>query len=213
MRLLDKLRYPRTNSVYLDGANRVFKARCADEGAIHTDVYRNHPSRKAQDWQKIRDEIGRLCAGPDGSEKTKRLRKRFAESLDAVVATSWYLKLPDDERELIARHIFNSTTAEQDRGYYFTFPYWFMLGAILESFIFYGWSGSEVARDKLKQLQTDYMDYCRQHCGLLLQIAKAKSEGRELTDTEKEGGKTIQMFREMMRRALSGEKVLDDAPD
>jgi hypothetical protein len=210
MGLLDKLRYPRTNSVYLDIANTVFKARCGDK--FPDDMYREHPELKVQDWKAIKDELAQLCAGPEDSEMAKRLRKRWARSIETLVMTRWYLNLPEDERQLVAQHIWNSTAQIQDDAYYFAHTYWYMLQAILEAFIINA-CVSEVAKDKLRALADNWIDLCKQHNEFLRRIAKARGEGRELSDSEREEGKRVVILRTATGRALSGEKVFDDGAE
>jgi hypothetical protein len=173
-------------------------------------VYREHPNHKKSDWKKIEGEIRQIGAMPYGVERTKKVRTAFANSIDILQSSLFYLNLSDTDRALIAQHIFQSTRDVQDRGYYFESTYFFMYGLILEFILFNSWDGDEHSKAHLKELHKNYMDLCRDHCQLLLQIARARSEGRELSEKEKEAGEPVVTLREATRRALSGEKVFDD---
>lgn len=45
---------------------------------------------------------------------------------------------------------------------------------------------------------------------MVLLLARAMAEGRQITDEEKERGQTTTMLKEVTRRALAGERVIDE---
>ena len=55
-----------------------------------------------------------------------------------------------------------------------------------------------------------FIEACDDHFDFLLTIARARSEGREITEREKDRGKTAVFMKELMRRALVGEVIFDD---
>jgi len=205
----DKLRPNGDTTIMLRAADRVFTDLSkADNFAAA--IYRAQPNRKKADWKKIKAEIKQLSALPYGKERTQKFRKTFADTMEVMETSSFYLNLSDADRALYAQHLLQSTKEVQDHIYHFDSTYLFMYSVILEFIIFESWDGDEYSKNRLKELQKNYLDLCRDHCQLTMKIANARSEGRELTPEEKEAGKTVVTLREATRRTLSGEKLFDD---
>jgi len=64
----------------------------------------------------------------------------------------FYTSLPDDERELFAKHGLESTREEQDKSYLHQLAIQMLDVRILEGMIRHGWDGDEGARDHLFEL-------------------------------------------------------------
>ena len=205
---LDKFRSDSDTQILLKGAEKVFTDLSAGDNPAAR-IYREHPAQKKRDWKAITRELKRLRK-PSGGYPTKDLLAALAAASDNLEGAGYYLNLSDDDRSLIARHIFNSTREEQDRGNYLTFPFRYMWASILEVVLVGSNDGSERFKQDLNQVQKTFSEACAQHNAMLLKLAKAKAEGRELTAKEKEDGKFVMMMKEAARHALSGEKVLDD---
>jgi hypothetical protein len=195
--------------IFLQAAERVFTELCGNDTAASR-VYRDHPDRKKSDWKEIKSQVEKIGALPYGKERTAAFRGAFAEQIDVLATSLWYTNLEADDREKFAKFILSSTREVQDRVYYFGLPYHYMYASILEFIIFTSWDGDEHWKEDLREVQGNYMDLCRQHCDLLLKISRARSEGRQLTEEEKDAGKPIVTLREATRRALAGEKVFDE---
>ena len=96
-----------------------------------------------------------------------------------------------------------------DKTYYFAIAYDYAYAAVLELIIFAGWNSTEESKTNLKTMQRVFIDMCNSHCEMGLMAAKANSQGRALTEQEKESGKTTITLKEVARRALAGERVFD----
>jgi hypothetical protein len=205
---LDKFRPHSDTQVLLKGADKVFTELSAGDN-VAAKIYREHPAQKKSDWKAITRELKSLRK-PDGTFATKDLLAALAVASEALEEAGYYMNLSDDDRTLIARHIFNSTREVQDRAHYLNFPCRYMWASILEFTLVGSNDGNERFKKDLNRVQKTFSEACVQHNALLLKIAKAKAEGRELTAKEKEDGQFVRMLKEGARRALAGEKVLDD---
>lgn len=205
---LDRLRSDSDTQILLKGAEKVFTDLSAGDN-LAARIYREHPAQKASDWRAIKREIKRLRK-PSGGYPTKDLLVALAAASDNLEGAGYYLNLSDDDRGLIARHIFNSTREDQDRGNYLSFPFRYMWASILEVVLIGSNDGDKRFQENLHRVQKTFSEACGQHNAMVLKIAKAKAEGRELTAKEKEDGKFAMMIKEAALRALSGEKVTFD---
>lgn len=202
--------FPTKNArIFLDCADKVFEE--VFQGDTSTaEVYKSHPDIKRQHWKEIRNDLGTIIGSGNDSELSKRLRGKFAQQLELLVTDHFYTNLETNDRDIYCQHLLNSSREIQDRNYYFGLAYDYTYATVLEAIIFKGWDGGEDSRERLKEFQRGFIDTCKDHCNLVLAIARAHGESRELSEEEKERGKTTILLKEGMRRALAGEKVFDE---
>lgn len=208
MKWLSTLFLSKEQKVFLDVAKKVFADVCESDVSAAR-IYRDHPEVKKQDWDSINKTLLELIRTGDITERTKKIRGKFAEMIELLVTDHFYTNLEAEDRECYANYI-GSTMEVEDRNYYFSLAYHYSYATILEVIIFGGWDGSQASARQLKQLQENYTDSCQDTCKLGLSIAQAKKQGREITDKEKESWKTTMMLKELGRRGLAGEKVFDE---
>lgn len=179
------------------------------EGKSHAAVvYRENSALKQLNRDKIKKEIQALTSDSEQHQVTSNFRRKFAEMTEQLVSHHHYVSQSEADRELLSLQL-GSTREVQDENYYYGLAYVFIYAAILEALVFHGWSGSEESKKQLSKLHSNYLDTCKTHCDLVMLMAKARGEGRELTDSEKENGKSTILLKEATRRALAGEQVFD----
>lgn len=195
--------------LFLEYADKIFEQICQGDTSA-AEVYRDHPDVKKQHWKEIRNDLAALIGTGNDSELTRRLRGKFAQQLELLVTDHFYANLEADDRDIYCQHALNSTREIQDRNYYFSLPYNYTYATVLEAIIFDGWASGEESKERLKEFQRGFIDNCKSHCSLVMSIARAHRENRELSEGEQENGKTTILLKEAMRRALAGEKVFDE---
>lgn len=194
--------------IFLAAAEQAFSEVCSSTASA-ANIYRDHPNVKKQNWKAIRSELMELTANSSSSQLALRLRSKFAEVVELLVTDHFYTNLDVEDREYFAKFI-GSTREAEDRNYYFGIARDYSFATILESIIFGGWSGSDDSKKTLKELQRAFIDTCKSHCEFGLKAARANASNTELTQDEKEIGKSTVMLKEVARRALAGEKIFDE---
>jgi hypothetical protein len=194
--------------IFLDIAGKVFDDMCHGDGPV-AEIYRQHPDVKGRVWKDIRNELEDIASAGAGERLMRRLRGKLAEYVQLLVTAKFYTNLEAADRELFAQHVIGSSREIQDQVYYLGLALDYAFVAILEFIIFEGWGGDQDSKKHLKEVQAGFMDECSAHCQFVMLVARGKSEGRELTDAEKENGKLTVTLREGLRRALAGEAILD----
>ena len=192
--------------IFLVGAHQIFSEVCRSTASA-AEIYHDHPNAKKQDWKAIRSELLKLTSTSNPSVLTLRLRGKFAQVLESLVTDHFYTNLDIEDREYFARLI-GSTREVEDKKHYFSMARDYSFATILETIIFEGWSGSDDSRENLKELQRSFIDACQLHCEFELKVAHAYGSNIELTQDEKEIGKTWIILKNLARSALAGEKAM-----
>lgn len=187
-------------------AETMFNNLCAQAGSAAAEVYATRPVERAAVWKEIRSRVIEIV-GFEGTARVLEIRKALADEIDATVFAHFYLNLSDEERDLISRNIFSSTSEEQDKLYFFAHPRHLALATVLEGMFYYGWSGSEEAKENVREVQRAFIEQCQEHCQLILKIARARENGTDLTESEKKQGELVVMMKDLTRRGLAGEKL------
>ena len=166
---------------------------------------RNDPAAAGAYWE---GQVARILewvnTNQTSAERTLKLRAEWAQSAEHLALALYYTKLPDEDRDLFAKNCLKSTRAEQDAHYGLSRAEIFVETAILEGFVRDGWDGDDKGRDQLLKMASLLMDQCKEQYDLLLTIAKLESQGQQLSDTQKEAGKTTMLLKEAARRRLAG---------
>jgi hypothetical protein len=173
-------------------------------------VQKAHPDIRKEHWKSVRTVLDAITAETDTRKRTLLIRSQLAKYVELVVTAHWYTNLSEGERDLVARFVLDSSRQTQDEHYYFSFANNFAVANVLDAFVTHGWEGSEASRQQIKLAKERFIEQCKEHCALLLKIAKAKNAGSDLTDSEQNSGKTTMTLKEGFRRMLAGEKVLDE---
>ncbi len=181
---------------------------CIGESSAAT-VYRENPNIKAQDLRFINSELQDLIDTTDTKQLSKRIRGKLAKIIEFLVTDHWYTNLEEDDRDIVCKQILESSREIQDRDYYFSLARDYSYASVLDFILINGWDGGEESKQKLEEYRKGLIEMCQAHCNLLMKIARAKAEGREITEVEKDDGKTTVMLNEGMRRALAGEEIFD----
>jgi len=200
---------PPEEQVFYDAARQVLDEISRGENAT-ANVQASQPSLKKLHWKNIAVVVDMVAREGDNAKRALLVRSLFAKHLELVVFAHWYTNLSEADRDLVARFIFESDRQTQDSNYYFGFANDFAIATVLESFLTHGWEGSEAARQQIEHAKEKFIEQCEEHCAFVMTIAKARSERRELSESEKNLGQTTIMLKEAFRRMLAGEKVLDD---
>lgn len=162
---------------------------------VAAEAYWNGQAARIADW---------MNGEQSADQRTMRLRAEWAQSVEHLSLALYYTKLADDDRDLFATYSLESNRAEQDVHYGLSRAELFVETAILEGFFRHGYSGDDNARDHLLKLASMLMEQCTEQYDLMLAIAKAKSQGQQLSDVQKEAGKTTMLLKEAARRRLAG---------
>jgi hypothetical protein len=195
--------------IFAKAAERIFSEVCeGDSHAAH--VYRQYPNVRKEHYEAICTELKQLAKTEEGPPLTQALRGKFAEVVELVVFDHWYTNLDEHDRDLISKHILSSNRQTQDQVYYLSFAENYAFATILEFVIFQGWDGEDASKSHLSECHRGFVDMCKDHCDMALLLASAMAEGRQITDEEKERGQTTIMLKEATRRALAGERVIDE---
>lgn len=195
----------------MEAADRYFDEICAGvNNTTVAEIYRDHPDVKVKHWQEIRAKVTELIGTGDDPDLAKRLRHEWAESTDQLASTLFYVNLDADERETFAKYTLDSDLATQDRVYYFSMPYDYTFASVLGSIILNGWVGPKGSKKELKKILKMFTSNCQDYYQFVLQCAYRKREGREITEEDKEAGKSVYYMKEFGRRALAGEEIFDE---
>jgi len=189
----------------------VFKAfaRAIFDEVIAGDDYAGKVFR-AQSAQNIREFWSDKCKdieswlGNDPTARAKHLREKWAQCVEFLALGRFYTSLPDDERELFAKHGLESTREEQDKSYLHQLAIQMLDVRILEGMIRHGWDGDEGARDHLFELARILDEQCTAQYRFLFDRAQAKARGETITDARRESAKTDMILKEASRRRLAG---------
>ncbi len=191
--------------IFLAAGKEAFENVCASDTSA-AEIYKEHPSVRIADWRRIRHALLELTNVEEQAKLNLRIRGAFASAVEALVRAHYYTNLDVADRDHFAAFV-ESTRETCDRDYYFAMAHDYAYAAVLEFVIFAAWTGS---KEELKERQRLYIDICKSHCAMFLRLAKAKAEGRPITEAETASAKTENLLKELARRALAGEKVLDD---
>jgi hypothetical protein len=207
MNLFRKL-FPTADQRNLFGAAKeAFDGVCEGDTSA-ANIYRDNPSIRGHDWKAIQSDLVELTDATEASQLTQRLRGRFAETVESLVSDNFFTNLDADDRASFAAFI-ESNSETSDETYHFAIAYDYAYAAVLEFIIFANWNGTEESKANLKALQQVFIDACKSQCEMGLMAAKAKSQGRALTEQEMEAGRTTKALMEVARRALAGERVFE----
>lgn len=192
----------------MGAADRIFEEICQGGISNIAEVYKAHPEVRDRYWKEIRGEVAALIGNGNDPEFTKRMRRKWAEQTELYVACLYYISLPEDDREVICKYGFGKDRKSQDEVYDWDMVYRTTYASLLQAIILSGWVGPP-GQELLLELKDNYISSCQRFWELTLDMAYRKRDGRELTEEEKEDGKTTYLLREVCRCALSGENPED----
>ena len=190
--------------LFLEFADTIFEEICESDTASTKKTYRDHPDVKNQDWIEIRHDLKTLIGSGNDAALTKRLRGKFARQIEFLVADHFYTNLETDDRDIYSQHVLISSRDVQDRERYFSLAHNYTYATILEAIIFNGWDDGEESKGRLTEYQRGFTDACKDYCIVLMSIARATNDDRELSEVEIEKGKAAIQHKAGMRIALTG---------
>jgi hypothetical protein len=154
-------------------------------------------------WSEKCKEI-EIWLGNDPAARGKHHREQWAQCVESLALGRFYTGLPDDDRELFAKHALQSTREVQDTAYVHQLAIQMLDVRILEGMIRHGWNGDEGVRDHLFELARILDEQCTAQYLYMLESARAKARGEATTDARKESAKTDMILKEASRRRLAG---------
>lgn len=199
-----KPKQPTETEILIDFARSVFDGILKEDYPIAANL-RADPVAAEAYWK---GQVARVAEWVNGDQpagkRTMRLRAEWAQGVEHLALALYYTKLSVEDRDLFAKYGLESTRAEQDAHYGLSRAELFVETAILEGFFRHGWTGDDNDRDQLLKLASMLMEQCTEQYELMLTSAKAKSQGQQLSDLQKEAGKTTLLLKEAARRRLAG---------
>ncbi len=171
-----------------DYAGKFFRAHSADIGEFWRDKCKDIES-----W-----------LGNDPAARGKHLREQWAQCVEFLALGRFYTSLPDDDRELFAKHGLKSTREAQDTAYVHELAIQMLNVRILEGMIRHGWDGAESVRGQLFEMARILDEQCTAQYQFMLESARAKARGETITEARKESAKTDMILKEASRRRLAG---------
>lgn len=205
MRLRDIFLNPDQRMV-VNACETLFDGVCAEEGTVTQVVYGRYPQERVRAWKEIRAEALKHTQ-LEGGPRVRAIREAMTEAIEHCVTANFYSHLDEVDRDIFARNILSSTMQQQDHFYYCNHAYNLARAHVMSQMFYLGWSEDEQAKENVREVQRVFQDQCKQHCELILKIARANEKGTSLTDAEKESGKTVLMLKDLARRALAGDKL------
>ena len=190
-------------------ATKIFNDVCCSD-TLTAEFYKCNEGIKQQHWEEISKDLSHLISTNDEKALKTNLRARYAEVLENTITANFYVKLIEKEREIISKFIFESNKEEQDEHYHQSLALNFSYSTILDSIIFLECDGTEESKNELKVLEKRFIENCQDYCDLLLSIARAVNDGGDISEPEKEIAKNTLLLKEGARKALAGEKILDN---
>jgi hypothetical protein len=190
----------------LTACERLFNDICAEEGTAAQVVYTQFPRERERAWLEIRQQVLSIMQF-DGVARTKLLRTEMAKAIEHCATAHFYTNLDQADRDVVARYIFSSTREVQDNFYYYNHAYSLALAHVLTQMFYLGWTESDKAKDAVRDVQKVFQEQCKEHCQLVLKVAHAKHDERELADADKKSAEMVVMMKELARRALQGEAI------
>lgn len=203
--------FPAKNAkLTIKAAEKVFNELCTQDGLI-ANFYSDHPKQKKNDWRQIKTELEELMGkGDDLPELTRRIRVELAKEIELAAIGDYYMNLKAEDREIYAKWVLNSSREVQDQINYFSHPMHMAYAMILDKIVFLGWRGEEGSNGALQEAIDSYLGSCKDICVQTMLIARARSVGRGLSEEEKEDNKLTITLKEMGRKALAGEEMIDE---
>jgi len=129
---------------------------------------------------------------------------KWAQCVEFLALGRFYTSLPDDDRELFAKHGLESTREAQDTAYVHQLAIQMLEDRILEGMIRHSWNGAESVRDQLVEMARILDEQCTAQCQFLIESARAEARGETTAEARKESAKTDMILKEASRRRLAG---------
>ncbi len=166
--------------------------------------FRAHSAENIREFWRDKCKDIESWMGNDPTARAKHLREKWAERVEHLALGRFYTSLPDDDREVFAKHGLESTREAQDKAYAAELALQMLDVRILEGMIRHGWDGDEGVRDHLFELARVLDEQCTAQYQYLLESGRAKARGETLSDSRKESAKTDMLLKEASRRRLAG---------
>lgn len=197
--------------IILRVAEEIFNELCTQQDTFIAEFYVNHQKLKKQHWRQLRIDLSKLIGDADDApELIRRIRVELANEVELVAMGDYYMNLKAEDRGIYAKRVLNSSREVQDQVNYFSHPMHMAYAMILDKIIFLRWRGEEGSNASFQEVRDSYLSACKDMCVQTMLIARANSEGRGLSEEEKENNKLIMTMKERGRRALAGEEMFDE---
>jgi hypothetical protein len=172
--------------------------------------YQQHPKLRLEHWAMIEKEIREICSAENRKTRNDLFRAKRAKVAELFASARRYAYFTDEERDLFCRHVLNSSREVQDAVYFSSLWFDFTYGCVLMR-VCADLLGVSAEEEKgIGILHGWFIEACDDHLDFVMTIARARSEGRETTEREKDKGRTAVFMKELMRRGLAGEVLFDD---
>lgn len=205
MEWINKIFPKKNRTIFIDAAKTCIDEVCAGDSSA-AEIYRKHPNVKAEHVKEIMDDFIKLIGNGDDPDLTRRLRARWADRLEQLVASHFYTNLEEKDRLVLAQYS-ESDMSTLDEQYYWSIAFNYTYSSILGGLIINGWVGSQESKEKLINLKDSYITSCQEWQQFVLSLAWKKHDGLELTEDEKSNGKTMGTLMDMTKLVLAGEQM------